>query len=99
LIGALLELRLVIEEDEVEFCQRLRDELVVDSPPDHRREPLVERLGLGNLLQRYIGCDRIGADHEDDRIRASDQRLDPLPPFLEGVDVCSVDEGLEAARL
>ena len=57
LISALLELRRIIEENEIQLREFFRDELVLDRPANDRREALVQRdserdLFPGNALGR-----------------------------------------------
>ena len=54
---------------------------------------------MRDLLQRHVGGDRIGREHEHDSVGAPDQRFDALPPILEGINLGAVDQRLEAARL
>jgi hypothetical protein len=54
---------------------------------------------VSDLLQRHFRGNRIGRQHEHDSVSAPDQGLDPLPPVLEGINLGSVDQRLEAARL
>src|SRR5260370_24099125 len=49
-----------------------------------------------DLAQCHIRGDRIKANDEDRRVRTCDHRLNALPPLLEGVDVCPVDQWLES---
>ena len=68
LIGARLEARRIVEENEVEPPQRLRHRAVFHAPADDRREALVERGRVRDLLQRHVGGDRVGREHEHDRV-------------------------------
>src|SRR5262249_39636982 len=53
-----------------------------------------------NLIQSNAARSyRIGAEHKDDGICPSDQRLDPLPPLLEGIDVGAINQRFEATSL
>ena len=90
-IGALLKTRRVIEENEVEPLQRLRDSAVIRAPADDGREALVERGGVRDFLERHVGGDGIGREHEHHRVGFADQRLDTLPPILEGINLGAVD--------
>lgn len=72
--------------------------MAVHLPADDRRKTLVKGGGERDLLQRHLGGDRVRTEHEHDRIRPRNQRLDALPPVLERVDVRPVDQRLEAAR-
>ncbi len=98
-VRTLLEVRRVVEEDEVELGERLRHCLVVDATADDRGEALIQGGGESDLLERHLGSNRIRAQHEHDRVRAHDQGLDARPPVLEGVDLAAVDERLETSRL
>jgi hypothetical protein len=100
LVGALLETRGIVEKNEIEPRELVRERLVLDLPEDDGRQTLVERGRKRDLLQRNrVGPHRVGTEHEHNRIRSPDQVLDALPPLLEGVDVGAVDERFEAARL
>jgi hypothetical protein len=52
-----------------------------------------------DLLECLAGGNRIEREHEHDGIGAVDQRLQALPPILEGINLGAVDQWLEAARL
>ena len=98
-VRALLEPRCVVEEDEVQLRERLRHRLSSTGRHTIGAKRLFSEAANATSLQRDIGGHRIGAQHEHHGVGARDQRLDALPPFLEGVDVCAVDQRLEAARL
>ena len=98
-VGAGLEYGRVIKENEVQPPQRLGHHAVFDAPADNRREALVEGGRVRNLLERNIGGDRVGREHEDDSVGVPDQRFDALPPILEGINFAVVDQRLKAARL
>ena len=86
----------VIEEDEVEARKRLRHLLVVNSPKHDRREAFVQRGGKGD----FFGADRgrycIRAEQKYDCVGLRDQCLDALPPILKGINLCPIDQHLEA---
>ena len=86
----------VIEEDEVEARKRLWHLLVVNSPKRDRREAFVQRGGKGD----FFGADRrdhcIRAEHKDDGVGLRDQCLNALPPILKGINLCPIDQHLEA---
>jgi hypothetical protein len=91
-------LRRVIEEDEIQPCQLLRDGLVLYGAKYDWRETLVERGGKRNLFQgNGVRLYRIGTEHEHDSVRTGNQVLYALPPLLEGIDVGAVNQRLEAA--
>jgi hypothetical protein len=52
-----------------------------------------------DFLERHVGGDGIGREHKHDRVGFADQRLNALPPILEGINLGAVDQRLEAARL
>jgi hypothetical protein len=92
-------LRFVIEEDEVQSRESLRQRPGFHATAHNGRETLVERGRKRDFLVAYVGEDCVGADDEHDRIRARNQRLDAPPPVFEGVDVTAVNEWLETAYL
>ena len=65
--------------------------MVFNAPADDRREALVERGGVSDFLERYLGSDRIGREHKHDRVGFADQRLNTSPPILEGINLRAVD--------
>ncbi len=88
----------VIKKNEIEAPQCLRHRVGIDPPVDNRREALVQRSCVGKLLQRHLGRDRIGTEHEYDRICSRDQDFDTFPPVFEGIDFAAVYERVDTAR-
>ena len=68
LISALLELRWIVEEDEVQPPQRLGYRCVLDAQADDRRQTLVKRGRVLDFAQRLPRGDGIGREHEHDRV-------------------------------
>ena len=99
LICLVLELGRIVEEDEIELREWRGDLLVLDAPIYDGCKTLVQRGGKCNLSLRHLRCDRIRAENEYHRIRASNQRLDAYPPVFKGINFGTVDERLEATRL
>jgi hypothetical protein len=99
LIGACLEAVRLIEENEIQPTQRLGGRTVVNAPAYDRRNALVERDRMPDLLERHLRCHRVGRQQENDSIGARNQRLDARPPILEGVNLAAIDQWLEAAHL
>jgi hypothetical protein len=97
-VQAVLELRLVVEKNEIEARQRFRHQFGIDGAADDRREALVQRRGVGDFALADLRSDRIRAEREHDRIGLRDQRLQASPPVLEGVDLLAVDHHRKAAR-
>src|ERR1051325_5426205 len=93
-----VELRLIIEENEVQPRELPGDFGVIDAAEDNGGETLVERRGERYLFGTDVGAHRIRAQHEDDGVRLSNEALDAFPPILEGVDIGAVNERLEPAR-
>ena len=99
LIGARLEACRIIEKDKIQSAQRLRRCAVFRTSADDWREALIQRSCILNFLERLVGGNGVGRDHEHNRVGADDQRLEAFPPVLEGINLLAVDQGLEAARL
>src|SRR5262249_31672246 len=81
-ISTVLELRGVIEENEIQLRQLFWDGLVFYRPIDDRCEPFVQRRCELDLFE----CDGprpdcIGAEHEHHSVRTGNQHLYSLPPF------------------
>ena len=93
------KLRRIIEENEIQPPQRLGHRAVFHTPADDRREALVERGGVRDFLERHVRSDGVRREHKHDRVGFADQRLNALPPILEGINLGAVDQRLEAARL
>src|SRR5262249_41815244 len=90
---------LVIEKDEIESCQPAGHLAVVDPPVHDWRQPLVERGGKTNLPPADFGGYGVWAKNKDDRVGLGDQSLDALPPVFQSIDITSVNQCVEAARL
>jgi len=76
-----IELRLIIEEYEIEFREHHRYGFVLHRTEYDWRATLVQRGREIDLLQSNgAGPQRIGAEHEYDRVRPCNQCLNPLPP-------------------
>ena len=99
LICARLEARQIVEENEIQSPQRLRDRWVLHPPAYNRREALFEQGRVRHLLERHFGGNRIGRQREHNGVGAADQRFDALPPILESIDLFAVDQRLEPADL
>ncbi len=69
---ALLELRMIVEENEIEAAQRLGYRFVLGSATDDRREALVERGRGRNFLLTHRRGDGVWTKHEHDRIGLRD---------------------------
>jgi hypothetical protein len=98
LVGARLEAARIIEENEIQSPQRLRYLVRLDRPANDWRETLVQRSCVRHLFQRHVGCHRVRREHEHHGIGVGNQRLDALPPILEGINLFAVDQRFEAAR-
>ena len=94
-----IEFGRIVEEDEIQPPQRIGDGAVVGAAADDRREALVEGGRMRDFLRANLRRDGVGRQHEHHRVGAPDQRLDALPPVLEGVDFGAIDQRLESARL
>ena len=46
---------------------------------------------MRDLLGANLGRDGVGRQHEHHGVGAADQRLDALPPILEGIDFGAID--------
>jgi hypothetical protein len=99
LIGTRLELGRIIEEYEIQPPQRLGRRAVCCASAHDRRETLVQRSGVLNFLQCFMGSNGIRRQHEHNRVSAGNQRFQALPPILEGINLCAVDQRLETALL
>ena len=64
LIGACLEAVRLIEENEIQPTQRLGGRTVVNAPAYDRRNALVERDRMPDLLERHLRCHRVGRQQE-----------------------------------
>ena len=70
LIGARFEAVRIIEENKIQPPQRLGRRVVLDTSAHDRRKTLVERGGVGDLLECHVRRHRVGREHEHDGIGA-----------------------------
>jgi hypothetical protein len=97
-IGVHLEAAIVIKKNVVQSPQRLGHYAAFHPPVENRRETLVERGRVGDLLRANLRSNRVGGEHECHCIGFADQCLDTLPPIFEDKYLSAIDQRLEATR-